>query len=240
MSKLLKLEEELKEAKSILEKAMYKPAAPYKKPTSTTVTAKKTEFKVVPLGKRTFEHDGSHEHGYEVYHNDKSIGTGSVQKQPSGKYTTDLSHDDSVDKDLASKAIDHVEAKHKKANPDHEFEKSLTKRGPVHKLLKLEEELKKAKEELEKFGSQGAPLGSNLGSSIASGLGGGQPNTSKKESEHEDEEEDKEMIADALDQHNEKKHGEKKSKNSAQKDMGLKKKELMKSLPNGQWSLGEA
>lgn len=108
----------------------------------------------------------------------------------------------------------------------------------MEKLLKLEQELKKAKEELVKLMSSGtsAPgsVNSTGGTSIASQIGFG------KKEEHEDEEEDKEMVAEALDQHNEKKHGEKKSKNSAQKDMGLKKKELMKSLPNGQWSLGEA
>ena len=107
----------------------------------------------------------------------------------------------------------------------------------MDKLLKLEEELKKAREELIKLMSSDttAPgsVNSTGGTSIGSQIGFG-----KKE--HMDEEEDKEIVAEALDQHNEKKHGEKKSKNSAQKDMGLKKKELMKSLPNGQWSLGEA
>lgn len=107
----------------------------------------------------------------------------------------------------------------------------------MKKLLQLEQELIKAKEELAKFGSQGAPLGSSLGSSIAAGLGG---TNVRKEEDHDDEEEDKELIAEALDQHNEKKHGEKKSKDSAKKDMGLKKKEVMKSLPNGQWSIGES
>ena len=45
----------------------------------------------------------------------------------------------------------------------------------------------------------------------------------KKEKKHEDEKEDKKMIAEALDVHNEKKHGEAKDKDSALKDAGLKK-----------------
>jgi hypothetical protein len=51
--------------------------------------------------------------------------------------------------------------------------------------------------------------------------------------EHEDEKEDKELIAEALDRHNEKKHGEKKSVDSA-------KKEIFKTLANGQWSMHKA
>lgn len=143
----------------------------------------------------------------------------------------------------------------------------------MDKLLKLEEELKKAREELIKLMSSGtsAPgsVNSTGGTSIASQIGLGKAEDKKlvgqqkkldadkdgdieaddlaalrakkmDKAEHPDEKEDKKMIAEALDQHNEKKHGEKKKTDSAQKDMGLKKKELMKSLPNGQWSLGEA
>jgi hypothetical protein len=59
-----------------------------------------------------------------------------------------------------------------------------------------------------------------------------------KKAEHPDEKEDKELIAEALDRHNEKKHGEAKDKDSAKKDMGLKKsEEELVSLPNGQWVL---
>jgi len=44
----------------------------------------------------------------------------------------------------------------------------------MQKLLELEKKLKEAKEQLEKFGSQGAPLSSGgLGASIAAGLSGG-------------------------------------------------------------------
>lgn len=46
-----------------------------------------------------------------------------------------------------------------------------------------------------------------------------------KKAEHPDEKEDKKLIAEALDRHNEKKHGEAKNKDSAKKDIGLKKKD---------------
>ena len=130
----------------------------------------------------------------------------------------------------------------------------------MKKLLELEKELRKAKEELEKFGSQGAPLGSSLGSSIAAGLGGGRPNTSKKESDDEDEDEiDK---ADVIDMKSRKVvHSDPKSEDSAPKKKAWDpshamndelmenvknriksqksepKKELIKALDNGQWSL---
>jgi hypothetical protein len=51
--------------------------------------------------------------------------------------------------------------------------------------------------------------------------------------EHPDEKEDKKLIAEALDRHNEKKHGEKKDVDSA-------KKEVFKTLANGQWSMDKA
>lgn len=56
---------------------------------------------------------------------------------------------------------------------------------------------------------------------------------------HEDEKEDKKMMADALDRHNEKKHGEAKDKDSAYKDMKVEKAcdEMVKFDTNGQWSL---
>lgn len=143
----------------------------------------------------------------------------------------------------------------------------------MEKLLKLEQELKKAKQELSKIMSSSttAPGSVNTtgGSSIASQIGFGKAEDKKlvgqqkkldvdkdgdieaddlaalrakkmDKAEHSDEKEDKELIAEALDQHNEKKHGEKKSKDSAKKDMGLKKEEVMKTLPNGQWSIGDA
>lgn len=60
----------------------------------------------------------------------------------------------------------------------------------------------------------------------------------KKKKKHEDEKEDKKMIAEALDEHNEKKHGEAKDKDSAMKDAGLKKNdEELKFNTLGQWSL---
>ena len=75
------------------------------------------------------------------------------------------------------------------------------------------------------------------GPSIASQIGFGKAEDSKKK-KHPDEKEDKELIAEALDRHNEKKHGEAKDKDSAKKDMGLKKsEEELVSLPNGQWVL---
>ncbi len=49
--------------------------------------------------------------------------------------------------------------------------------------------------------------------------------------EHPDEKEDKKLIAEALDHHNEKKHGEKKDVDSA--------KEVFKTLSNGQWSMSK-
>ena len=43
-----------------------------------------------------------------------------------------------------------------------------------------------------------------------------------KKAEHPDEKEDKKLIAEAIDRHNEKKHGEPKDKDSAKKDMAIK------------------
>lgn len=58
--------------------------------------------------------------------------------------------------------------------------------------------------------------------------------------EHKDEKEDKKMIAEAMDEHNEKKHGEDKDKDSAYKDMKVKKEEMVKFGANGQWSIDKA
>lgn len=147
----------------------------------------------------------------------------------------------------------------------------------MKKLLELEKELRKAKDDLEKMmsSSSTAPGSVNTtgGPSIASQIGFGKAEDKKlvgqqkkldmdkdgdieaddlaalrakkmDKAEHPDEKEDKKLIAEALDRHNEKKHGEKKDEDSAQKDMGLKKeekkKEMMKTLPNGQWSIGES
>lgn len=146
----------------------------------------------------------------------------------------------------------------------------------MKKLLELEKELRKAKDDLEKMMSSAttAPGSVNTtgGPSIASQIGFGKAEDKKlvgdqkkldmdkdgdieaddlaalrakkmDKAEHEDEKEDKELMAEALDAHNEKKHGEKKDEDSAFKDMGVKKekkKEMMKTLPNGQWSIGDS
>ena len=70
-----------------------------------------------------------------------------------------------------------------------------------------------------------------------------------KKKEHEDEKEDKELIAEALDEHNEKKHGEAKDKDSAFKAEKIEvapegsknresyQREFVKFEKNGQWNL---
>ncbi len=85
----------------------------------------------------------------------------------------------------------------------------------MEKLLELEKKLKEYREELEKA-IEVAPEGSKNRESYKKEF-------EKKEKKHEDEKEDKKMIAEALDLHNEKKHGEAKDKDSALKDVGLKK-----------------
>lgn len=111
----------------------------------------------------------------------------------------------------------------------------------MKKLLELETQLRKAKEDLEKQAVNSAPGGGT--SSIASQIGW--PGANKSEG-HMDEEEDKKIIAEALDDHNEKKHGEDKDKDSAFKDMKVKKAEeyfkaeMCKFDKNGQWSLEKA
>lgn len=85
----------------------------------------------------------------------------------------------------------------------------------MEKLLELEKKLREYREELEKA-IEVAPEGSNNRESY-------EKEFKKKEKKHEDEKEDKKMIAEALDVHNEKKHGEAKDKDSALKDAGLKK-----------------
>ena len=147
----------------------------------------------------------------------------------------------------------------------------------MNKLFKLEKELRKAKDELEKMMSSTSSMPGSVnttgGPSIASQIGFGKAEGKKlvgqqkkldvdkdgdieaddlaalrakkmDKAEHPDEKEDKKLIAEALDRHNEKKHGESKDEDSAQKDMGVekdkKKKEVMKTLPNGQWSIGDS
>jgi hypothetical protein len=75
----------------------------------------------------------------------------------------------------------------------------------MNKLLELENRLRKAKEELEKQMVNSAP--SFPTESMDS--------TDAMKAEHKDEKEDKKMIAEALDDHNEKKHGEPKDEDSA-------------------------
>lgn len=146
----------------------------------------------------------------------------------------------------------------------------------MKKLLELEQELRKAKDDLNKIMSSGTTAAGSVnstgGPSIASQIGFGKAEKKElvgdqkeldqdkdgdieaddlaalrekkkkmKKAEHPDEKEDKKLIAEAMDAHNEKKHGEKKSKDSAFKDMGLKKsEEQLISLPNGQWVLEKA
>lgn len=119
----------------------------------------------------------------------------------------------------------------------------------MKKLLELEERLKKAKEELEKnwlggtqtSGQTGGvtqgTAGSGSGPSIAEQIGFGKNeimgygeddvNTvtkdEDKKEDKEDEKKDKKIVAEAMDEHNEKKHGEAKDKDSAYKDMKVKK-----------------
>jgi hypothetical protein len=64
------------------------------------------------------------------------------------------------------------------------------------------------------------------GPSIASQIGFGKAEDEDKEEKDEekkDEKKDKKLIANALDRHNEKKHGEDKDEDSAKKDMNLEK-----------------
>lgn len=89
-----------------------------------------------------------------------------------------------------------------------------------NRLEQLEKALKQYKEILEK-----QMVASDLDSGASGSI-----NTAaiakaedKKKKKHEDEKEDKQLIAEAIDLHNEKKHGEAKSKNSAQKDMDVEK-----------------
>lgn len=95
----------------------------------------------------------------------------------------------------------------------------------MEKLLELEKKLREYKASLEKN----------------SEMGYDEVNQSEK---HDDKKEDKREIAEALDTHNEKKHDEPKDKNSAYKDLHIKKQEddvikmeAISFAKNGQWSL---
>lgn len=74
----------------------------------------------------------------------------------------------------------------------------ISKGSLMDKLLELEKKLKEARAMLEKA-------------------------EEKKDKKHPDEKEDKKLIAEALDTHNEKKHGEAKDKDSAFKDEKIEK-----------------
>lgn len=127
-------------------------------------------------------------------------------------------------------------------------------------------QLKKTRDELIKgwgsiFGLGGSQTSGQSGGATQGNISGsttaetGKPSIAeqigmkKKEKKHEDEKEDKKMIAEALDEHNEKKHGEPKDKDSAfkaekvevapenSKNRQSYKQEFVKFEKNGQWSL---
>lgn len=104
-----------------------------------------------------------------------------------------------------------------------------------HVLAHPSEGLKVIKSDIKKNATMG--YGSDTGMPMGT-AGSGDVNMVKEE-KHEDEKEDKKMMAEAMDEHNEKKHGEPKDKDSAYKDMNVKKgcNELVKFGMNGQWSL---
>jgi hypothetical protein len=81
----------------------------------------------------------------------------------------------------------------------------------MEKLLDLEKKLKEAKEMLKNALMGYSPISK------------AEDKDEEKKEEKKDEKKDKKMIAGAIDKHNEKKHGEDKDEDSAQKDMGLKK-----------------
>lgn len=101
----------------------------------------------------------------------------------------------------------------------------------MNKLEELEKSLKDYKALLEKtMDAMGAePVATDMN----------QAPMGKKEKDHKDEKEDKQIIAEALDQHNEKKHGEDKDEDSAKKDMKVEKgcNDMVKFETNGQWSI---
>lgn len=130
----------------------------------------------------------------------------------------------------------------------------------MNKLEELEKSLKEYKDMLEKqmdamgaepIATQTAAPGVNsaMGKKEMKPAPEGSKNRESYEKEfgkkeHEDEKEDKKMVAEAMDDHNEKKHGEAKDKDSAYKDMKVKKADdcemVVKFEKNGQWSMQKA
>lgn len=105
-----------------------------------------------------------------------------------------------------------------------------------HVLAHPSEGLKVIKSDLEKNAQMGYGSDTGMPPGTASS---GDVNMTKKE-KHEDEKEDKKMMAEAMDQHNEKKHGEAKDKDSAYKDMNVEKgcsDYAVKFEKNGQWRM---
>lgn len=111
MNKLLKLEKKLKEAKAELEKAMYKPAAPYRKPTPTTTPKPKesplsgTEKKPKPIGEKkdiSVAHVESNdkEHVFEVRKKGNVVGNAGVRHDRKEHHDVDV--DDVGDWDESS------------------------------------------------------------------------------------------------------------------------------------------
>ncbi len=115
----------------------------------------------------------------------------------------------------------------------------------MKKLLELEAKLKKARAELEKNAMMGYG-GNDPQTGMPPGTAGGNMgkqdlenhNYAAKADDDDDAKKDKKMIENKMDEHNEDKHGEPEDEDSAKKK--LKKGELVKFYPNGQWSLEKA
>jgi hypothetical protein len=93
-----------------------------------------------------------------------------------------------------------VDAKHDNGDEDYDYVVH-SKTGEVHKQM---------------------ATGPHKGKYVAMGFKADQATKSEK---HDDEKEDKKLIAEAIDEHNEKKHGEDKDEDSAFKEKSLKKEE---------------
>lgn len=104
----------------------------------------------------------------------------------------------------------------------------------MKKLLELEAKLRKAKKELEK---QSLLAGMNPMSAGAGSANTGVNQAAMGKDEDNEKDDDKKKIAEALDVHNEKKHGEDKDVDSAKKDMKKGCKEVVKFEKNGQWHI---
>ena len=106
----------------------------------------------------------------------------------------------------------------------------------MKKLLELEEKLKKAKEELEKQSILASMNPIDRDSAVAVN----QAPMGKKDIEtcgKMDSKKDQKIIAEALDDHNEKKHDEPKDEDSAKKDMKKGCDKVVKFEKNGQWRM---